>query len=141
MSSYWIEVDVPTRVMHISLPAVSRGTAAKETVEPTREQWNRSTFFKYVWAEFLDQGLVGVLEGSVDARENVFQMGTESQNLDWIHELPSTPSKLYFQTFEQAVRAGKHLKNAFEKLPITEPVLEEDQDWDAVWKRSFSGVL
>lgn len=119
----------------------------------------RQEFYAWLWQEFLNEGLLGIHEGSVLTDEAVEKgIQTESwivdsaeapADRDWVGHLSEGKSELFFASYEQAVRAISVIE---ENLPLLfqngeEGAVkfgtiqkQEPEDWDAQWKASFAGA-
>jgi ribosomal protein L11 methyltransferase len=119
---------------------------------------SREQFFEWVWAEFGDEGLAGVHEGTVlsenlsrahlDAEQGdrTIQMTTESwtvdsgeapRDRDWVATQDSQLSEIYALSRREARHIRQSILDVFPDLHVGEVETLPPQDWNAPWKASF----
>lgn len=110
----------------------------------------RDQFLGLLWDLFGDRGLSGIHEGTVLADEAA-ERGWETEsfvvdaaeapaNRDWIGRTETLPVQLYFNDMDSAQIAYEELKEQCVGLTLSEPIKQEERDWDAEWKKSFTGM-
>lgn len=110
----------------------------------------RDALFSWMWQAFGPLGLLGIHEGTL-LSENAAEEGLETDSWtvdageaprerDWVGGLKTEPAELYFSSRTGAERAARLLVER-SGLGAGEVVEQPDQDWDARWKASFTGVF
>ncbi len=110
---------------------------------------DREQFYSWLWARFGDQGLLGVHEGTL-LSEEAASLGLETESWlvdsgeaprerDWIGSLARSHTTLYFSDRPFAQTAVQ-LLSEIDGLGVGAVAEQKDEDWDAKWKASFTGV-
>jgi len=114
-----------------------------------RRDFDREGFFGWLWEEFGERGLVGVHEGSM-LSERAAELGLETDSFtvdaaeaprerDWVGVDSQPVAEIYFSSREGALVAGSRLRTET-CLDVPEPEEQQAEDWDAIWKASFTGI-
>jgi ribosomal protein L11 methyltransferase len=137
-------------------PQSSGGSTYKLPIRVAREvafgdqRAERDDFFSWLWQEFGQSGLLGVHEGTL-LTEQAHRAGFETESWtidsaeaprerDWVRAQDQAEAELYFDTLENA-RACGALIARLEGVTVLEPVEQPAQDWDAEWRKSYTGAF
>jgi ribosomal protein L11 methyltransferase len=107
---------------------------------------DRDTFYEWLWTRFMEQGLVGVHEGTLLSDE-AFSQGLEKdawtvdsaeapRDRDWVGSQDEVRGDLFFSDASAAEKVALLLKGIPE-LQVGDVIEQKPQDWDAEWKASF----
>jgi ribosomal protein L11 methyltransferase len=133
MSSFWIA--------ELALKA--------EVRLPSGERLGREDFFAWLWQELQECSLQGVHEGTMlcdeaaeaglETESWLVDSGEAPSNRDWVGAQSQENPQLYFPTEADARQALERLEG-ISGCTVVRLFEQENQDWDAEWKRNFRGV-
>lgn len=107
---------------------------------------SREDFYEWLWAQFSQEGLLGVHEGTLLSQEAADEgLETDSwlvdsaqapRERDWVGQVGESQAELYFSGHAEAQKAVSMLEQLTE-IQVGRIEEQADQDWDAEWKASF----
>ncbi|MCC7441744.1 MAG: 50S ribosomal protein L11 methyltransferase [Bdellovibrionales bacterium] len=135
--------SVPLFTFQVTLPpSATRVSDGREL--------SRDEILAWIWERCASSGLEGVHEGSVFEGDfgagvepwgaPVLEAGLADPFRDWVGQAANVATELYFRGEAGARDCAALLAREFPGLVLTGPKILQDQDWNAVWKASFTGI-